>query len=201
MTDDGKQTIGWRKKYCRQNHWTGTSSWGTETTNRWTACKLTIFTMNSFYWNSFEVLLSPANEDLYYFNPADNNAIVLGPVNVGSDSMVSIFVICSDCGWTTLYVDSIYHQAKHEACKGRVPVSFFAQSSGINVTVQNDTELLFSNIQNNFILLKWRTWYGSAFLFSKISLRPSLSQNTLLIIFEAWKVQNLGFIFFLKVRK
>lgn len=150
---------------------------------------------------SFEVLLSTANEDLYYFYPADNNAIFIGSLNFKSDSLVSIFVICSDCGWTTLHVDSVYHQAKHEACKGRVPASFFAQSSGINVTVQNDTELLFSNIQNNFTLLKWRTRYGSALLFSKISLRPSLFQNTLLIIFEAWKVQNLGFVFCLKLRK
>ena len=54
--------------------------------------------MNSFYLTSFEVLLSPANEDLYYFNPADNNAIVIGPLNFMSDSLVSIFVICSDCG-------------------------------------------------------------------------------------------------------
>ena len=35
--------------------------------------------------------------------------------------------------------------------------SFFAQSGGINVAVQNDTELLFSNIQSNFILLNRRT--------------------------------------------
>ena len=35
-----------------------------------------------------------------------------------------------------------------------VKVGYFAQSSGINVAVQNDTELVFSNIQNNFMLLK-----------------------------------------------
>ena len=35
-----------------------------------------------------------------------------------------------------------------------VKVGYFAQSSGINVAVQNDTELVFSNIQNNFMFLK-----------------------------------------------
>ena len=42
---------------------------------------------------SFEVLLSTANEDLYYFYRADNNAIVIGSLNFKSDSLVSIFVI------------------------------------------------------------------------------------------------------------
>lgn len=54
--------------------------------------------MNSFFLKSFEVLLSPANDYLYYFNPADNNVIVIGPLNLRSGSVVLIFVICNDCG-------------------------------------------------------------------------------------------------------
>lgn len=78
-----------------------------------------------------------------------------------------------------------------------VKVGYFAQSSGINVAVQNDTELVFSNIQNNFMLLKWRTRYGSVFLFSKITKHPSYylwglksAESNLHIFFESTEVEN-----------